>query len=257
MAVYGCGPGWQRGFLARPVRAFWLVLLALLAAQRVDAAGADDQVASVASPFTICQDQTYALCATSRCTVFDGVAYCRCDVKQGDSISLSLRYAPGKNVCNANAQGVRNGYMISTFSVPPSVIKGVGNKALYSCPASTSNGAYAQCDGGYCFKSSRGQHFPGFRAPLRQDEIICSCPITKPDPASAKIGFQIVGPYPCQQSFFANCQSPPATGLTGSMIYVGAPTGVPRILARELNGRVPPLNTCVPAKGITSASVLQ
>ena len=41
--------------------------------------------------FKICKNQTYALCASARCNVYDGVAYCQCDVKHGDSISLPFR----------------------------------------------------------------------------------------------------------------------------------------------------------------------
>jgi hypothetical protein len=147
--------------------------------------------------------------------------------------------------------------MVSTFSLPRSLLKAGGNRALYNCPAATSDGAYAQCDGGFCFKSSKGQHFPGLPAELRQDEIICSCPITRPDPATAKVGFQIVGPYPCRSSFFANCKSPPATGDTGSIIYVGAPTGAGRVLARELYGSVPPLNTCLPPSQLSEAGAIR
>ena len=38
--------------------------------------------AMAGAQFKICKDQTYALCAAARCNVFDGVAYCQCDVKQ-------------------------------------------------------------------------------------------------------------------------------------------------------------------------------
>lgn len=196
--------------------------------------------------FAICQDQTYALCATARCFVFNEVAYCRCDVERGDSISLPFNYGNGRNVCTANAAGARNGYMISTFSVPDSVLAPNGDQALYTCPAGTSDGAYAQCDGGFCFTSTEGQRFPGFDRPLKAGEIICSCPITVADPQTARLGFQIAGPYPCQRSFFRNCQSPPASNRTGATIYVGAPTGTAAFLARRLNGSVPPLNQCRP-----------
>ena len=37
--------------------------------------------------FKICQRQTYALCALANCFVMDGVSYCKCDVKFGNSIS--------------------------------------------------------------------------------------------------------------------------------------------------------------------------
>jgi hypothetical protein len=197
--------------------------------------------------FKVCNNQTYALCAVASCFVLNGVSYCKCDVKNGDSISLPFNYAGG-NVCTINARGVGNGYMLSTYSVPPSARPG-GNKAIYTCPATTSDGAYAQCDGGTCFSSTRGQPFPGFAQPLRANEIICSCPITTANPSSSFVGHQIAGPYPCQASFFANCQSAKAHTRTGGTIYVGAPTGTTALLSKELTGSVPNFNQC-PAPGV-------
>jgi hypothetical protein len=188
-------------------------------------------------------DQTYALCAVASCFVFNQVAYCKCDVKFGDSISLPLEFDDGQDVCTVNAEGAANGYMVSTFSVPDSVLKPNGDQAIYTCPR-TSDGAYAQCDGGICFTSSEGQSFPGFDDPLAKDQIICSCPITVQNPETARVGYQITGPYPCQKSFFENCNSTTANNKTGSTIYVGAPTGTPRLLAFLLTGTNPPVNEC-------------
>jgi hypothetical protein len=193
--------------------------------------------------FKICENQTYALCAVAACFVFDGLSYCKCDVKSGDSISIPYDYARHRDVCTANAEGKKNGYMVSTFSIAPSVVAPYGNQALYDCPARFSNGAYAQCDGGVCFTSSEGQSFPGFDKPLKKNEIICSCRITVASPM-AMTGYQIVGPYPCQRSFFQNCRKAVANTETGTQIYVGAPTGAARALTRELYGQVPPLNEC-------------
>jgi hypothetical protein len=198
---------------------------------------------AAAGAFKICKNQTYALCAVASCFVFDGVSYCKCTVEHGDSISAPFKF-DGEDVCSVNAEGRTNGYMVSTYSLPPEVTKPDGDLALYTCPASTSDGAYAQCDGGICFKSTRGQSFPGFDEPLGNGEIICSCPITVADPSTAKTGFQIVGPYPCQKSFFDYCSSAKANTKTGSTIYVGAPTGTPRLLTRKLYGSVPPLYHC-------------
>jgi hypothetical protein len=203
-----------------------------------------DLLATAPQPFKICTGQTYALCAVSSCFVLNGLAYCKCDVKSGDSISLPFDYGRNKNVCTANAEGSKNGYMVSTYSFPQSVMAPNGDKALYDCPAAVSNGAYAQCDGGVCFQSSRGQSFPGSAKPLRKNQIICSCPITVADPSTAQTGYQIAGPYPCRQSFFRNCNKAVANTDTGAQIHVGAPTGVARILTRELYGYVPPLNEC-------------
>jgi len=165
-------------------------------------------------------------------------------VKSGDSISAAFRFGQGQNVCTANAEGADNGYMVSTFSLPESVVSPNGNKALYTCPAKTSDGAYAQCDGGICFTSTEGQSFPGFDEPLKNHEIMCSCPITVANPETAKLGYQIAGPYPCEESYFENCKSETANTDTGSTVYVGAPTGTARFLTRLLNGSAPPLNKC-------------
>jgi hypothetical protein len=231
----------------------WLVELGL-AVGIIFAAGssvrADDSTpptctsaASSSSPFIILDNQTYALCAAASCFVFNKVAYCKCNVKTGDSISLALKYDDGKNVCTVNEEGVNNGYMVSTFSVPDSVRKPHGEKAIYTCPGG-SDGANAQCDGGICFKSTQGQSYPGFDEPLTKDEIICSCPIEQ-NPENV-VGYQIVGPYPCQKSFFENCKKKTANKNTGSTLYVGAPTGTADLLAFLLTGAVPPSNRCFP-----------
>lgn len=197
------------------------------------------------SAFTICTGQTYALCATASCFVLDDVAYCKCNVESGDSISLTDSFGDGQNICTVNAQGAANGFMASTYSLPASVVAPSGNQALYTCPAATSNGAYAQCDGGICFTSTEGQSFPGFSDPLSDSEIMCSCPITLANPTTAHRGYQIAGPYPCQKSFFKNCRRAIANKKNGSQIYVGAPAGIPRLLTLELDGSVPQLNQCV------------
>ena len=132
--------------------------------------------------------------------------------------------------------------MVSTFSGPESLLKPNGDMASYTCPAG-SNGAYAQCDGGICFKSTQGQSYPGFDEPLAKDEIICSCPITEQSPKDP-VGYQIAGPYPCQKSFFENCKKRTANKNTGSTLYVGAPTGTGDLLAFLLTGKVPPSNKC-------------
>jgi hypothetical protein len=197
--------------------------------------------------FKICNDQIYALCFTASCFVQNGVSYCECDVRSGDSISLPFKFGKDEDVCSVNAEGGENGYMVSTYSLPKSVTAPDGDKALYDCPAGTSPyGAYAQCDGGICFKSTEGQSFPGFDKPLAKDQIICSCPITITDPSAAKMGFEIVGPYPCQPSYFNNCSSLTQKPKTGSTLYSGAPIGVPAYLTHLLYGDVPPLNRCRP-----------
>lgn len=197
-------------------------------------------------PLAICKKQRYALCAAASCLVYNQVAYCKCDVEFGKSISVPYSIAEG-DICSVNRQGYGNGYMMSTYSLPTSVVSG-GKQAIYTCPGDTSDGAYAQCDGGFCFASTRARRFPGFDRRLKANEIMCSCPITVADPGSSTVGYQIVGPYPCQQEFFENCNSAVANTDTGSSIVVGAPTGSARLLTLELDGSVPELNHCEPAR---------
>ena len=194
--------------------------------------------------FKVCSGQTYALCAVASCFVLNGVAYCTCEVKQGDSISLPFKYGAGQNVCTVNAGGAGNGFMVSTFSPPPEVVAPRGDLALYTCPAASATGAYAQCDGGICFRSTQGQDFPGAHEQLGPNQIICSCPITVANPATARTGYQIAGPYPCRRSFFRYCDGAVASTRTGATIYVGAPTGTARLLTRLLEGSAPPFNRC-------------
>ena len=242
--------GVAKRFCSIPVpRRAWLVGLGLAVGITLASGGsasADERsatanfgpAASSHSPFKKCLNQTYALCAVASCFVFNEVAYCKCDVLTGDSISLTLKF-DDQNVCNVNEEGVGNGYMVSTFSVPPSVLPG-GDMASYTCPEG-SDGAYAQCDGGICFKSTQGKSFPGLDT-LAEDEIVCSCPIQQSLLNLA--GYQISGPFPCQKSWFENCRRKTANSNTGSMIQVGSPPGAGDLLAFLLNGRVPPSHKC-------------
>ena len=197
---------------------------------------------AASNAYAICSNQTYALCASASAFVYQEVSYAKCVIKNGDSISAPpLTYRQGgktKNICNMNAEGVANGYMMSTFSLPEEVKKG-GNKALYTCPGGAT-GAYAQCDGGTCFKSTTGKYFPGV-GQLNADEIICSCPITTPTTANAPFGYQFIGEYPCNQQAFSVCTQ---KVVNGSIIPVGAPPGAGRVLTQALYGRQYDINEC-------------
>ncbi len=85
------------------------------------------------STFKVCKDQTYALCAAARCNVYDGVAYCQCEEKHGDSISLPFPMGKGMDVCAVNAAGADNKYMVSTYSLPEQIASPQG--AAESTPA--------------------------------------------------------------------------------------------------------------------------
>lgn len=230
-----------------------LVPAALAAALALTAGGsaraADDGVNPLARFLArnrpvICRDQTYGLCAGARCFVFNDVAYCTCDVKKGNSISSPFNY-DGGNVCSVNAEGANNGYMVSTFSLPPSLVAPSGSvpppgsQALYICPR-TSSAAYAKCDGGICFTSTQGQSFPGL-GQLGSDQIVCSCPVERANPIQ---GLEIIGPYPCQERFFRNCDGTVANNDNGSTLYDGTSIGSTVTGIYLLYGSVPALNTC-------------
>jgi hypothetical protein len=230
-------------------------------------------------PIVVCKGQQYALCAAATCWVYNGVAYCTCEVLNGDSISLRLA-VPGpageRDVCELNRQGRTNGYMLSTFSVPAAGLKG-GSAAVYTCPgtANAGNGvaapvAYGQCDGGICFRSTSGHRFPGSATKLESDEIVCACPLSTASTPGAvnPLGYQLFGPYRpqapagqrCVDSGCALC-SVPSPAANGSVIPVGAPSGVGKILAVRLSGPpAPELNECpctcsAQADGTTACTV--
>jgi hypothetical protein len=96
---------------------------------------------------------------------------------------------------------------------------------------------------GLSFQSTEETTFPGFDKPVPKGQIICSCPITTAKPGTSTAGYQIMGPYPCDKSWFKYCKSITANGNTGSTIYVGAPIGAPAGLAAALNGKAPRLLT--------------
>jgi hypothetical protein len=215
-------------------------------------------------PFVICANQRYALCADASCFVYDGAAYCKCDILKGDSISLELSYTGPtgeQNVCDLSREGRRDRYVVSTFSLPDDVRKG-GSAAVYTCPgtADAEGGvsapvAYGQCDGGICFESSRGRRFPGFAGRLRDDQIMCSCPISTAATAGStdSFGYQVFGAYNpqapagsrCDASTCAACSVPNPTA-NGATLKVGAPTGGGKFLTLQLYGPpIPEINECL------------
>src|SRR5437764_12709851 len=103
-----------------------LCLVLLVALTNVHSARAAGDV------FKICKNQIYALCAAAHCFVLNDVAYCKCDAELGDSISLAFSF-DDQDVCTVNAEGRKSGYMLSTLSLPPSMIKPTGNMAMYTC----------------------------------------------------------------------------------------------------------------------------
>lgn len=225
-------------------------------------------------PFLILNNQSYALCATAACFSFNQLAYCKCDVLRGDSISIPFDYGNDQNICTLNQDGKKNGYRASTFSFPETVTYPDGKLALYTCPGEANKdkyvtpgyparGSYAQCDGGLCFTSTRGKSFPGFDDRLRKKEIICSCPFATvcENSSESPEGYQISGlyegecdPQACNKCNAAaltedDCKLPNPVSQIGveEDIPVGAQTGIPEALSCLLLGsnNVPNANSCV------------
>lgn len=206
------------------------------------------------TPFVVCR-QPYALCATATCFVYNEVAYCSCDIERGRNISERLDYTTSsgetRDVCDVEREGLANGFLVSTYSLPDT-----SNGASYICPGrENADGgveapvAYAQCDGGLCFRSTVGKRFPGFEKRLARDEIICSCPIsTAATEGSTNLrGYEIFGPYSpnapegqkCDPQACSLCSVPSPTG-NGAIIKVGGPTGIAEALSLRLDGPPPP-----------------
>jgi len=215
-------------------------------------------------PFVICQNQRYALCAAASCFVYDDVASCECDILKGNSISLQLSYstpAGERNVCDVNLQGIKNGFMVSTFSLPTQLTKN-GNEALYTCPGSANAGsgveapvAYGQCDGAICYTSTSGQRFPGFDRRLSNDQIICACPISTDATAGSSdiFGYQVIGPYHPKAPLGSRCDprgcaecSVTNPAANGTILPVGSPSGSGKFLTAKLAGLpLPKINECL------------
>ena len=137
------------------------------------------------SSFKICKDQTYALCAAARCNVYDGVAYCQCDVKHGDSISLPFPMGKDKDICSVNAAGADNKYMISTYSLPELIASPQGGGAVYTCSGDGS-GAYAQCDAESASEAPRRRLSRASTSPCRRGKLFVPALSPRPSPATKR-----------------------------------------------------------------------
>ncbi|WP_068316262.1 hypothetical protein [Polycladidibacter hongkongensis] len=215
-------------------------------------------------PITQDVPSTFALCATAECWTLDNVAYCKCDVKNEQSISLPFHFKANgddQDICDLLEAGLDNGFTVSTYATPrqleadydPAKESMGPPLAIYTCRNNdTAPAGYsAQCDGGLCFTSTQGKTFPGLGS-IGANEIVCSCPAIP----SPKTGFQIAGPWICApgdknvngqccdkvfHDKFCQVQS---ISRTGTKIYVGAPPGVGTILSKLLDGKAPTLNHC-------------
>ena len=134
--------------------------------------------AMAGSSFKVCKNQTYALCAAARCNVYDGVAYCQCDEKHGDSISLPFPMGKGQDVCSVNAAGADNKFMVSTYSLPESDRLAAGRRRGLHLPGRKVRRRLRPMRRGTLLPKHRGDDVPGLRQARAEGQIICSCPIT-------------------------------------------------------------------------------
>jgi hypothetical protein len=194
----------------------WLVGIGL-AVGLILAAGGSARADDTTSPkfFKICNGTTpdgktmvpHALCAVASCFVFNGLAYCKCDVAQGDSISLPFEFDDGQDICTVNAEGVGNGYMASTFSFPPSVRQQGGDQALYTCPPVVSDGTYAQCDG----VPARGNRFRDSTSRWEKTRSSALAPPRRPPRRGWAIRFLAPSPARSRSSRTARARPPTRT----------------------------------------------
>ena len=222
-----------------------------------------DNAKIVQCPVSDKQPDTFALCATATCWTLDGVAYCKCDVMNEKSISISFDYeenGQSKNVCNLLLDGNNNGYTVSTYATPRQVETDYNPKTeklgaplgYYTCATKDGPQGYgAQCDGGICFYGTQGKDFPGL-GHIDKNEIVCSCPPM----LSSSPGFQIAGPWNCKpgdanennqccdQDYYNEMCSVTSVKSTGTVLAVSAPIGAPKVLSAMLDGKPPQVNAC-------------
>src|SRR5215831_7193759 len=134
--------------------------------------------------FKICKNQTYALCAAARCNVYDGVAYCQCDVKHGDSISLPFPMG-NQDVCSINAAGANNKYMISTYSLPDSIASPQAGGAAYTC-SGDDGGAYAHATAESASQAPRRRRSRTSTSPCQRGKSFVPALSRRPVPAARR-----------------------------------------------------------------------
>ena len=121
----------------------------------------------------------------------------------------------GEDVCSVNAAGANNKYMVSTYSTPEQVASPQGNGGVYTCSGGSAGGAYAQCDGGCASRAPRRRPSPVSTSPCQREVIVLL--ITTASSTGGQ-SYQILGPYPCDKSFFKYCRNETANTRTGSTI---------------------------------------
>jgi len=195
------------------------------------------------SSFKVCKDQTYALCAAARCNVYDGVAYCQCEEKHGDSISLPFPMGKGVDLCAVNASGVNNKYMVSTYSLPQQIASPQGGAGFTLARAESPAALMPSATAAFASAAPRRRRSRASTSPCRKDRS--SVPARSPTPApGARRAIRSSGPIRATSpsSSIARATSPTATRGRRSM---SAPNwhgcGSDRPAHRQA---APPFNEC-------------
>ena len=141
--------------------------------------------AMAGASFKVCKDQTCGLCAAAKCNVFDGVAYCQCDVKHGDSVSLRFPMGNGEDVCSINAAGADNKYMVAVTACPRKSPRLQGGAAVSPVRA-TLRRRLRPMRRRLIVPKHRGDDVSRFHKPVPKGQIICSCPITQAKPHTSR-----------------------------------------------------------------------
>ena len=230
-------------FLATSLRAA-SILFPIILLPGVAVAQEEVTCPGIPGKFIILQNQPYALCALATSYQFNDITYAKCDVLNGNSMSLQQRFSSQGTTGNINTmnqgQPGRGGYIVSTYSPPAGATNPNGNLAVYTCEG----GSSSQCDGGLCFTSTVGRDSPLW-GHVGSKQIICSCPIKH-----TNLTFEVMGPKPCPTTaaaYDAVCGN--NNGRNGAITYIGAPPGVTyenfsACFLKNTGGQPVTFNTC-------------
>ncbi len=141
--------------------------------------------------FKVCKDQTYALCAAARCNVLDGVAYCQCDVKHGDSISLPFPMGKDENVCSINAAGAANKYMVTVY--PKRSSRRTATRRSTPARAKALTAPTPSATAGSASEAPRRRRSPASTSPCQRAKSFVPAPSLRPVLASPRKAIQFLG----------------------------------------------------------------
>ena len=200
--------------------------------------------AMAGASFRVCKDQTYALCAAAKCNVFNGVAYCQCDLKHGDSISLPFATGNGEDVCSINAAGADNKYIVSTYSLPEQIAS--PREAVRSTPVRVTpqTAPTPSATAAYASQAPRRRRFQVSTSPCRRDKSSALARSPRRSPARHRRDIKSSGLTRATSRSSDIARAPPPTAIRVQRSMSAPPIGTAARLTALLNGHAPPLNEC-------------